>query len=172
MADLLFLHGLESGPQGRKALWLAQRYSSVTPALTTSDFQKSVQEAREALIEHSPRLVIGSSYGGAVLLELVCSGVWRGPSLFLAQAGARFLPYDRLPPGVPALFLHGTEDTLIPIEDSRRLVENSSWQPSRSSLVSLWEIQDEHRLNSILGPTFHRAIQYLIPDLQPLSEGY
>lgn len=162
--DILFLHGLESGPQGRKARWLEGLYRAETPALPTQPlpdaFFQAVVVAREAIERRQPRLVIGSSYGGAVLLELCCSGSWRGPALFLAQAGRKFLPYDRLPPGQTAIFIHGSRDELFPVSDSAELVQNSGQG------VRLLEVEDEHRLNSVVGPILARAI-YDLAGLKP-----
>lgn len=157
MAQILFLHGLEGSPSGRKAVWLRQHYDAVSPPLDTSAFERAVADGAAALEQHRPTLVIGSSYGGAVLLELVCSGRWAGPSIFLAQAGKKLLPYDRLPPGHRAVFIHGRQDDLIPWEESAELVEASG------SSARLVLVDDEHRLNSVLGPVLAEAIQSLLP---------
>lgn len=162
--DILFLHGLESGPHGRKARWLADHYRAETPALPTHPlpeaFLAAVRVAKEAIRAANPRLVIGSSYGGAVLLELCCSGVWAGPSLFLAQAGRKYLPYQGLPKEQAAIFIHGSRDELFPVSDSAELVQNSG------PAAKLWEVDDEHRLNSVVGPRLAEAIE-ILTGLQP-----
>ena len=72
MPRIVFLHGLESGPQGTKAVWLAERYGAVTPALGCSAplqpqmVTHALDVARAALREHAPPLVVASSFGGAV----------------------------------------------------------------------------------------------------------
>ncbi|MFM7204206.1 MAG: alpha/beta fold hydrolase [Myxococcota bacterium] len=158
MASILFLHGLEGSPTGRKANWLRQHYDAVAPALDTQTFEQAVADGAKALEAFRPALVIGSSYGGAVLLELACSGRWAGPSIFLAQAGKKLLPYDRLPPGHQAVFIHGTLDELIPWQESAELVEATG--PSARLVL----VEDEHRLNSVLGSVLAEAIHSLLPE--------
>ena len=98
--------------------------------------------ARHVLKEHRPTVVVGSSFGGAVLLRLIQEGLWEGPSVSLAQAGAKFgLPVE-LPTHVPAILIHGTQDDVVDFDESRRLAQSGSAQ-----LVS---VEDDHRLGSIL----------------------
>ena len=117
-APIVFLHGLESRvneqlvPIGRKATHLSTVHQAVCPALDTraaiatkqqavdagiawnwpftgyeDAFETPLARAREA-IGPQTRLVIGSSFGGAVLLRLLHEEVrWSGPALFLAAAG-------------------------------------------------------------------------------------
>ena len=86
----LFFHGREGTNQGRKARWLASEYGACTPSYDTTDLATALPLARQVLEEHRPSAVIGSSFGGAVLLSLIQEGTWTGPSVFLAQAGVKF----------------------------------------------------------------------------------
>ncbi len=121
MKKILFLHGLESGPGGKKSRWLAERYGGCTPQLTTGDFLLALQQAREAIAALQPELVIGSSYGGALLLVLMQEGTWRGPALFLAQAGVKFGFPAELPAGSRAILIHSADDEVVPIAGSEAL---------------------------------------------------
>lgn len=179
---IVFLHGLQSGPNGNKARWLAQRYRALTPELDTSaairardeavrqgrrwvhgnydeaeSFRIPLQRAREAIAEHRPRLVVGSSFGGAVLLKLVHERLWQGPCLFLAGAGPKLTAHRSLPDRTRAILVHGRFDDVVPLEDSRALVANAG--PG----VQLWEVGDGHMLASILADgTLELAVDWLL----------
>ncbi len=169
--SVVFLHGLESTlgadgrPVGRKANYLRARFGAVTPPLDTSvacavarsigpgwrypfsgyeeAFATPLLRAREA-IGPQTRVVVGSSFGGAVLLRLLHeSPSWRGPALFLAGAGVKLTHYRSLPGQVPVLLVHGREDVDVPPEGSALLAASSS-------SARLLEVDDEHRLASIV----------------------
>ena len=78
MTRVLFLHGLEGSPHGTKGTWLREHYDVVAPALDTSSIEAALEDALAALAAE-PDVVVGSSFGGAVLLELLHVGAWRGP---------------------------------------------------------------------------------------------
>jgi hypothetical protein len=154
MPRLLFLHGLESSPGGHKAVWLARRYGAHVPALTTSDWATARAQAEAAVREHEPEVIVGSSYGGALLLSLLVDGVTRARAVFIAQAGVKLGLPARLPAGTRAILLHGTADDVVPIMGSRALARDAG--PG----VQLWEIAGgDHPLNAILEDgTLERAI--------------
>lgn len=158
MPRVLFLHGLESSPKGLKARWLAQHYDSHTPALTTGDWPTALAQAREAIGQFAPDLVIGSSYGGALLLALLNEGAWKGPVVMIAQAGVRLGIASSLPEGTRAVLLHGTSDTVVPIDGSRMLAQTGG--PG----VELWEIEEgDHRLERCLEDgTLARAVDRVL----------
>lgn len=139
MTRVLFIHGLMSSPRGHKARYLAARFDALTPAMQTGDFLACLEVQTAAIASHQPEVVIGSSFGGAVLLELIRRGVWRGPSLFLAQAALRLDSEASLPPDLPVLLVHGLADEVVPIAESRTLA-------ATSALARLVEVDDEHRL--------------------------
>ena len=136
-----FVHGLEGSPQGRKATLLARHFGAHTAAMDTSDFGACVELQVETLRQFRPDVLVGSSFGGAVVVELLRRGNWKGPTLLLAQAALRYNPQSRLPEGVPVMLVHGLRDEVIDIEDSRRLATTGS-----ADLVRLVEVDDEHDL--------------------------
>jgi alpha/beta superfamily hydrolase len=158
MASLLYLQGVESGPQATKALALREAGFTVhAPQLDTgaavrlvasgvadaAAWQRALAgptaQAAEALTA-SPDVIVGSSFGAAVLLQLLHEGVVRGvPVVMLAGAGVRLTSHRTLPSGVPAVLVHGRQDEVVPIADSRLLAESS-----RSAV--LVEVHDDHRL--------------------------
>lgn len=137
-----FIHGLEGSPQGRKAQVLAQTFNTVTPTMDTSDFEGCVVVQRDALRRFQPEVLVGSSFGGAVAVALLARGLWRGPTLLLAQAAVRY-GHSALPPDVPVLLVHGQADEIIDPQDSRALASTGT-----PSLVRLLEVADDHSLRA------------------------
>ena len=142
---VLFLHGLESGPRGHKARYLAEHFEALTPGMDTRDREGCLQVQREAIASFAPDVIVGSSFGGALAVALLARGDWKGPTLLLAQACVYFFPDLALPAGVPVLLVHGTRDEIISIEASRHLALTGS-----PDLVRLIEVDDDHRLGSLL----------------------
>ncbi len=137
-----FIHGLEGSPQGNKARLLARHFEALTPAMDTSDFEACVAVQADALAAFRPDVLVGSSFGAAVAVELLQRELWRGATLLLAQAALRRDAHAELPPGVPIWLVHGLRDELIDIEDSRRLAAAGS-----PEWVVLHEVDDDHPLH-------------------------
>ena len=183
MARLVFLHGLESRvddrfiPTGGKARHLAAHYDVTLAPLDTrvaqacarrlgpagfrhpfpeedACFATPMQRARESLAADT-QLVIGSSFGGAVLLRLIHEGSWSGRSLFLAGAGVKLTPHRTLPAGVPCHLVHGRSDAVVPWTDSELLAASS---PD----ATLDLVEDEHRLANWVPLGLDHAIQNLL----------
>ena len=138
-----FIHGLESSPQGAKAQLFARHFTALTPAMNTRDFAGSVAVQAAALRAFDPHVLVGSSYGGAIAVELLQRGDWRGPTLLLAQAALRLGRRVELPQGVIVWLVHGTRDEIIDSEDSRILARSGS-----PDCVRLIEVDDVHALHS------------------------
>jgi alpha/beta superfamily hydrolase len=137
-----FVHGLESSPQGKKARLFAQHFEARTPGMDTTDFEGCVQLQARVLEEFEPDLLIGSSFGGAVVVALLQRGLWRGNTLLLAQASRMFLAQPRLPPNFRVTLLHGTDDEVVDIADSRVLAATGT-----PGYVELIEVDDDHQLS-------------------------
>ena len=137
-----FAHGLESSPRGSKARVLAESFDARTPEMDTADFEACVRVHAAALRSFRPDLLVGSSFGGAVGVELLRRALWRGPTLLLAQAALRVQPDARLPERVPVWLVHGLRDELVDPDESRRLAESGS-----RGFVRLILVDDDHRLS-------------------------
>lgn len=138
-----FVHGLESSPQGVKARLLAEHFTARTPEMDTHDFEGSIAAQTRALEEFDPHVLVGSSYGGAILVAMIQRGIWRGPSLLLAQAALRRGLPAVLPEDQDIWLVHGSRDDIIDAEDSRVLARSGT--PGR---VRLFEIDDVHALHT------------------------
>jgi hypothetical protein len=140
-----FAHGLESSVQGNKARFFAQHYDACTPSMNTRDFESCVAVHAGTAARFEPDLMVGSSFGGAVVVALLQRGLWRGPVLLLAQAARKYDPNARLPTGVRATLVHARQDDVVPFEHSQSLVAGCD-----PSLVELIACDDNHALSGLL----------------------
>ena len=68
---ILFLHGLNSTVGGVKPTFLAQHgHTVLNPALPDDDFDEAAKIAQEEFDQHHPDVVVGSSRGGAVAMNI------------------------------------------------------------------------------------------------------
>jgi len=134
---ILYLHGLGSGPNAYKASLLAQRGHDVsTPRLGDEDFEQSLIEASRALREFKPEVIVGSSRGGSVAMNLDQCTI---PLVLIAPAWKRWGNADRLKPA--ATVLHSPSDEVVPIQWSRELIRQSGLPET-----SLIEIGSSHAM--------------------------
>ena len=164
-AKPMYLHGLEGSPKGTKGAWMVREYDAHAPEMPAKlgnpkAFEESYQIAVQAVQNLHPNLIVGSSFGGAILLRLIHEGVWRGPSVFLAQAGVKYGLDARLPSGISAILIHAVDDKLVPYSDSQKIVEASE------DGVELWPTGGDHKLHHItIDGTLQRAVEKLLPSL-------
>jgi pimeloyl-ACP methyl ester carboxylesterase len=204
VTTVLFVHGLESGPRGKKALALEEAgfkvvsgqmpcsrnavlrdpavialivfalgvliaatmqgvlgfmitliaysvlFRFVQPLLMRRTFKRSVAVQLELLRTNQVDVVLGSSFGGAVAVELLASGAWKGPAVLLCPAHLRVAERAWRPsPELPAdaakiLVVHGRQDETVPISHSRSLVKGTA--------ARLIEVDDDHRLTATAKP--------------------
>src|SRR6516162_7486200 len=134
---ILFLHGWQSVPGGVKPTYLAQHgHEVVNPKLPDDDFAEAVRIAQAAFDQHQPEVVVGSSRGGAVAMN-ISSGDAR--LVLLCPAWKRHGTATTVKPGT--VILHSRADDVVPFADSEELIRNSGL--SASALV---EVGEDHRL--------------------------
>src|SRR5262245_10838660 len=135
---VLFCHGLEGSPGGRKATALRDAGHDVTaPALPKDEFDAAVRIAQQALEACRPEVLVGSSRGGAVAMRIAPAS--SAPLVLLAPAWRRngVAPVVRRDTRV----LHGIKDDVVPLADSLELERRSGLAPE-----NLVPVNDDHRL--------------------------
>lgn len=133
---ILFLHGWQSTPGGIKPTYLKDGYEVLNPALPDEDFDEAVRIAQAEFDRHHPDVVVGSSRGGAVAMNIDTGST---PLVLLCPAWKHFGTATSVKPGT--IILHSQADNVVPFADSVELVENSSL-----SSDSLIDVGTEHRL--------------------------
>lgn len=134
---ILFLHGWQSVPGGVKPTFLVRHgHEVLNPKLHDEDFEMGVSIAQIELDKHQPDVVIGSSRGGAVAMN-INSGKAR--LVLLCPAWKKYGSARTVKPGT--VILHSRADDVVPFADSEELVRNSGLPAS-----ALIEIGRDHRL--------------------------
>jgi alpha-beta hydrolase superfamily lysophospholipase len=134
---ILFLHGWHSTPGGVKPTCLADHgHAVLNPALPDDDFDAAVRIAQAEFDQHRPDVVVGSSRGGAVAMNINSGST---PLVLLCPAWkhwgtARTVKLD-------TVILHSQADETIPFSDSVELARNSGL-PECALVV----VGHEHRL--------------------------
>ncbi len=132
---ILFLHGWSSTGAAKTAFLRSLGHEVLTPKLSNWSFRQAVRTAQRAFDQFRPVIVVGSSRGGAVAMNLDTADT---PLVLLAPAWRRFGRVDRVKPS--AIIIHSLRDDTIPFTDSLRLSERSPG----SLLVAAGK---DHRLN-------------------------
>ncbi len=134
---ILFLHGWQSVPGGVKPTFLARHgHEVINPKLPDEDFAEAVRIAQDEFDEHRPAVVVGSSRGGAVAMN-INSG--EAKLVLLCPAWKRHGNAKPVKPGT--VILHSRADDVGPFRDSEELVKNSGLPAS-----ALVEVGTDHRL--------------------------
>ena len=134
---VLFLHGWHSVPGGVKPTYLKDHgHEVINPALNDDDFDAAVHTAQAEYDQHQPDVIVGSSRGGAIALNINAQNT---PLVLLCPAWKNWGTVRTLKPN--SLILHSRQDDVIPFADSEELV-GSSGLPSET----LIEIGNDHRL--------------------------
>jgi len=134
---VLFLHGWQSVPGGVKPTYLAQHgHEVINPKLPDEDFGAALRIAQAEYDRHRPDVVVGSSRGGAVAMNLDSGGT---PLVLLCPAWKKYGTIKTLKPGTT--ILHSRADDVVPFADSEELVRTSGLPAS-----ALVEVGCDHRL--------------------------
>lgn len=134
---ILFLHGWQSTPGGVKPTYLKSHgHEVLNPALPDDDFEEAVRIAQTEYNWHRPGVVVGSSRGGAVAMNISSGDT---PLVLLCPAWKRWKAATTVKPNT--VILHSRDDEVVPFGDSEELVRNSGL--SESVLI---EVGNEHRL--------------------------
>ncbi|MDY0189190.1 MAG: alpha/beta hydrolase [Desulfuromonas sp.] len=161
--QLVFLHGLETGPHGSKYQALTSMFGPVLapdcegikdPAQRLQIIQDSTKD------QPGPFLVVGSSAGGLMALlwqqvePRIAGLVLCAPALH--TDAAKGLSAAGLP---PTLVIHARQDDIVPIASSRKFG------------APLIEVDDNHPLSAsiplILQQVFNMKMQLQYPEFKP-----
>jgi fermentation-respiration switch protein FrsA (DUF1100 family) len=134
---ILYLHGWNSVVGGVKPTYLKNHgHEIVEPALDHDDFEAALQTAQVAFDRHQSDVVVGSSRGGAVAMNLKS-----GPArlVLLCPAWKKWGQAQTVKPRTT--ILHSRADDVVPFEDSLDLISKSGLPKS-----ALIEVGQDHRL--------------------------
>jgi alpha-beta hydrolase superfamily lysophospholipase len=131
---ILFLHGWNSVPGGMKPTYLKTHgHEVINPALDDDDFTLAVKTAQAEFDKHQPQVVVGSSRGGAVAMNI---DIGDARLVLLCPAWKKYGTAKTVKPGTA--ILHSRADDVIPFANSEVLAALS-----RATLI---EVGTDHRL--------------------------
>jgi hypothetical protein len=134
---ILFLHGWHSVPGGVKPTFLAHHgHEVINPALPDEDFEAAVRIAQAEFDKHKPHIVVGSSRGGAVSMNI---DLGEAKLVLMCPGWKKWGTANTVKPGTA--ILHSRADDVVPFANSEELVRISGLQPS-----ALVEVGKDYRL--------------------------
>ena len=135
--NILGLRGWQSVPGGVKPTYLKDHgHEVINPALDNDDFDLAVRTAQAEYDQHQPDVIVGSSRGGAVAMNIASKDT---PLVLLCPAWKNWGTATSIKP--ESVILHSRKDEVIPFADSEELVANSGLPPE-----TLIEVGNDHRL--------------------------
>ncbi|MCU0713157.1 MAG: CPXCG motif-containing cysteine-rich protein [Pirellula sp.] len=134
---ILFLHGWHSVVGGVKPTYLTNAgHEVLNPGLDDDDFVAALEVAQRTFDNHRPDVIVGSSRGGAVAMNISSS---QTPLVLLCPAWKRWgsakITKRR------TVILHSRRDDVIPFADSEELLKTSGLGGE-----ALIETGSDHRL--------------------------
>ncbi len=121
---ILFLHGWQSVQGGVKPTYLKDHgHEVINPKLDDDDFDAALRTAQEEYNLHRPDVIVGSSRGGAVAMNIQSGDT---PLILLCPAWKKWGAVMKLKPN--SMVLHSRKDDVIPFEESEELVVKSGLQ--------------------------------------------
>jgi predicted esterase len=110
--------------------WYAVRKDMMIGNALAKSFAACVDIQNAAIGQEKPDIVVGSSWGGAVAVELIRRGTWSGPTVLLAPAVHRVAAKTRRNDiqeiaqqlrGHRIIIFHDPKDDVVPFGDSEEL---------------------------------------------------
>ena len=134
---ILFLQGWHSVVGGVKPTFLKDAgHKVINPALDDDEFDLAVRTAQSEYEQHKPDVIVGSSRGGAVAMNINSGDT---PLVLLCPAWKNWGTATTIKPN--SVILHSRQDDVIPFADSEELVANSGLRPE-----TLIDVGNDHRL--------------------------
>ncbi len=134
---ILFLHGWNSVVGGVKPTYLREYGHTVyNPTLPHEDYPAALTIAQCEFDRHMPQVIVGSSRGGALAIDLRSGGA---KLVLLCPAWRKYGTATKVKAN--AVILHSRADDVVPFDDSRELLAKSGLP-----LEMLIEIGTDHRL--------------------------
>lgn len=135
--NILFLHGWHSIPGGLKPTYLKDHgHTVLNPALPDDDFEESVRIAQAEYDNHRPDVIVGSSRGGAVAININSQDT---PLVLLCPGWKTWGSATAVK--MNTTILHSQADDIVPFAHSEELARNSGL-PATALIV----VGTEHRL--------------------------
>jgi len=137
-------------------------HTVINPALPDDDFAEAIRIAQVEFDRHRPEVVVGSSRGGAVAMNIASASA---RLILLCPAWKRWGSTTTVKPGT--LILHSPADDVVPFADSQELLAKSGLPASALIVVGTdHRLADPEPLAAMLAAVEQSGTAGVIP-LQP-----
>jgi len=149
VSRLIYIHGLESSSLSGKARLFAHKF----PGMLTPDFAGSF-DGRMAQLDRilgtvQNWTIIGSSFGGLMGAVFALDHADQLRKLVLLAPALNLPPFASRAGGAPigtsTVVIHGTQDTVVPLEEIRPIAEKAF------ANLKFQVVDDDHRLHNAFG---------------------
>ena len=148
---LIYLHGSESDSNSGKARQFLKWFSGMLTPDFKGSFDERMSQLYSILSDKTDWTLIGSSFGGLMGTVFTLEHPTQVRKLILLAPALMLEPLtsfsDLKPVSVPTIVVHGTLDTVVPLEPVREMVQKLFTN------VKYYVVEDDHRL--------HKSVQEL-----------
>ena len=143
---LIYLHGSESTSNSGKARLFREWFPGMLTPDFTGSFEERMDQLDPILNDQKDWTIIGSSFGGLMGTVFTCHHPDQVRKLILlapALLREQFASYlDLEPVSVPTIVIHGTLDTVVPLEPVRDIAQKLFTN------LTYHIVEDDHRLHT------------------------
>lgn len=140
----MFIHGLESSGQGFKGQLLRSVYDDLLAPDFPGSFEERMTRLHPMLDGQGPWILVGSSFGGLMAATWTCQHPDQVQRLFLLAPALHYPNFAQAKFGridVPTMIVHGTNDTVVPLEVVRSIATRTF------SDLTFQQVDDDHQLH-------------------------
>lgn len=142
---LIYIHGSESDSNSGKARQFREWFPGMVTPDFTGSFDERMNQLTSILGDKGDWTLIGSSYGGLMGTVFTLDHPTQVRKLILLAPALMLDPIaslsDPKPVSVPTIVVHGTLDTVVPLEPVRQTVQKLFTH------VKYYVVEDDHRLH-------------------------
>jgi len=142
---LIYLHGSESDSNSGKARQFLKWFSGMLTPDFKGSFDERMSQLYSILSDKTDWTLIGSSFGGLMGTVFTLEHPTQVRKLILLAPALMLEPLtsfsDLKPVSVPTIVVHGTLDTVVPLEPVREMVQKLFTN------VKYYVVEDDHRLH-------------------------
>lgn len=141
---LIYLHGLESTSNSGKARLFREWFPGMLTPDFTGSFDERMRQLRPIISDTTNWTIIGSSFGGLMGAAFTCDHPTQVRKLILLAPALMLDPFasrDPNPVSVPTTIIHGTLDTVVPLEPVRAIAQKFFTD------LTYHIVEDDHRLH-------------------------
>lgn len=141
----IFIHGLESGNQGTKAVFFREKFPDMLTPNFPGDLQERMEKLNTVLSGKSGIKIVGSSFGGLMASIYAMENEQNVDKLILLAPAINLIgmtDYLNRSVDIPVIIYHGINDDVIPLESIEPIAEKCFKN------LTFNKVEDDHMLHN------------------------